>query len=332
MQKGNSNYERIILIVMALAALAGGAWFIYARGNFPQTLALRSITPKTYEGVIPVKSLEEATALAAADNKNWTPPVRNNKPVPLFKAVLLVLKSDQQEQPIDMFLEQPQIRPPMTNEWFRKHNLPMVNGVAAYLIPNIGELDADNDGYSNREEFEKGTNPKDADSHPPFTDRLFLVQRVARNYLVALKSSSPPYQVSVTTPDGKKKGWFVEEGKRFGIGDRFIVEKFEKKMVPDPRIGEKDMSELSIVDTLTKKKITLVKDVAVDLAEYEAKLEFRLKGNREPIDVKKGDPFRISIQPDTTYKVIDIQEDNAVISAVNSTTGNTEKEIIIKKG
>lgn len=331
MQKGNSNYERIILIVMALAALAGGGWFIYAKGNFPQSLALKSITPKSYDGVIPVKNLEEATALAAADNKSWTAPVRNNKPVPLFKAVLLVLKSDQQEQPIDMFLEQPQIRPPMTNEWLRKNNLPMVNGVAAYLIPNIGDLDADNDGYSNREEFEKGTNPKDADSHPPYTDKLFLVQRVARNYLVVLKSSSPPYQVSVTTPDGRKKGWFVDEGKRFGIGDRFLVEKFEKKMVPDSRKGERDMSELSIVDNLTKKKIALVKDVGVDLAEYEAKLEFRLKGNREPIDVKKGDTFRISIQTDTTYKVIDIQEDNAVISPVNS-TGNIGKEIIIKKG
>lgn len=329
MQKANSNYERIILIVMALAALAGGGWFIYARGNFPDSLKIKIIAPKDYEGIIPVKNLEEATALATADNKSWVPPVRNNKPVPLFKAVLLVLKSEQPE-PIDMFLEQPQIRPPMTNEWFRKNNLPMVNGVAAYLIPNIGDLDADNDGYSNREEFEKGTNPKDAENHPPYTDRLFLVQRVARNYLVILKSSSPPYQVSVTTQDGKRRGWFVDEGKRFGVGERFLVEKFAKKMVPDPRIGEKDLSELTIEDNLTKKKFTLVRDVELNLAEYEAKLEFRLKGSREPIDVKKGDTFRISIQNDVTYKVIDIQEDNAVISPINS-DGKLGKEIIIKK-
>jgi hypothetical protein len=294
-------------------------------------LVLKTITPKTYDGNIPVKNLEDATALAMADTKSWTPPMRNNKPVPLFKAVLLVLKSDQPEQPIDMFLEQPQIRSPLTNKWFRENNLPMINGVAAYLIPNICELDADGDGYSNREEFEKGTNPKDADSHPPFTDKLFLVQRIARNYIVVLKSSSPPYQVSITLPDGKRKGWFVEEGKKFGALDRFTVEKFERKMVPDTKSGEKDLSELAIIDNLTKKKITLVKDVEVNLAEYEAKLEFRLHGP-EPIEVKKGDNFRIPTLPDTTYKVIDIQEDNAVISTVNTSNGNTEKEIIIKKG
>ncbi len=220
----------------------------------------------------------------------------------------------------------------MTNDWFRKSNLPPVNGIAAFLIPNIGDLDADGDGYPNREEFEKGTNPKDADRHPPFTDKLFLVQRIARNYIVVLRSSSPPYQVSITTPDGRKRGWFVEEGKRFGVGDRFAVEKFEKKMVPDARTGEKDMSELTITDNLTKKKITLVKDIEANLAEYEAKLEFRLKGRQEQIDVKKGDNFRIPSMPDTTYKVIDIQEDNAVISTVNTINGNTEKEIIIKKG
>lgn len=331
MQKGNSNYERIILIVMALAALTAGGWFIYASQSFSQTLVRNIVTPKAFEPAIPIKDIEAATALAMADTKSWNAPVRNNKPVPLFKSVLLVLKNDQPDQPIDMFLEQPQIRPPMTNKWFRESNLPMVNGMAAYLIPNIGDLDADHDGYSNREEFEKGTNPKDASSHPPFTDKLFLVQRTSKDYLVVLRSSSPPYQVSVTTPDKKRKGWFVELGKRFGIGDRFLVEKFEQKKVPDPRTGEKDVSELVIVDNLTKKTITLVKDVEVNLAEYEARLEFRLN-KPESFDVRKGEPFRIPSLPDTTYKVIDIQEDNAVISIVNPTNGATDKEIIIKKG
>ena len=44
----------------------------------------------------------------------------------------------------------------------------------------------------------------------------------------------------------------------------------------------------------------------------------------------KGDSFRIPSWPDTTYKVIDIQDDSAVISPLNS-SGVPEKEIIIKK-
>lgn len=342
MQKGQSNYEKIALIVAAVLALAGGGWFIYASMGFGSTVERPPLAPRPLSWDVPIKNIEAATSLAASDSKSWNQPVKNNKPVPLFKSVLLISKNDAPEQAIDMFTEDVQIRPPMTNKWLRENNLP-------YLIPNVGDLDADKDGFSNLEEFNGKTNPNDRLRRPPVTDKLFLVQRIEHKYLITLKSSGePPFQVSVTTEDPNnaakviKKGYFTNPGAvdstgksdikatHFGVGDRFEAKKFEKKVVPDPRTGEKDLSELTVYDTVRKNEFVLVKDVETNLADYEAVFESRL-GVLEEIKARKGDTFKIPSQGDTTYKVIDIKEDSAVISPLKS-DGTPEKEIVIKKG
>ncbi len=328
MHKAQGKYESVILITMAILAMVTGAWFIRMTLSFPETLARTKGVEKPFTGDIPVDKVRQAIELARADSKLWSPPIRNNKSVPLFKSVLLLLKFSEPNNTIDMFTETPQIRPPMTNKWLRESNLPKIGDTPAYLIPNVGDLDADSDGFSNREEFEQGTNPTDAKMHPPVTDKLYLVERIAHNHRLILRSSNPPFQVA--TPDDKpRKNWFVNPGDRFGVGGRFIAGKLEKKVVPDPRVGERDVSELQVEDTVRKNNFTLILGVETNIAEYEAAFESRLKV-RESVKAMKGDNFRIPSWPDTTYKVIDIQADSAVISPLNS-SGAPAKEIIIKQ-
>jgi len=337
MQKVQEKYECAILIAMALLAIAVGGWFIRSSLSFPDTLVRKKGVEKAFEGEIPVDRIEQATLRAVSDPLAWNAPIRSNKPVPLFKSVLLLLKYSEPDNIIDMFTETTPIRFPMTNKWLRESNLPKIGDNPAYLIPNVGDLDADDDGFSNKEEFEarhdsegrevNGTNPIDPRSHSPVTDKLFLLERIAHNYRLILRSSSPPFQIA--TPDAKKKNWFKNEGDRFGDGDRFIAGKLEKKVVPDPKVGEKDVSELQVEDTVRKNKFTLIMGTETNLADYEALFESRLK-IREQVKAMKGDNFRIPSSPDTTYKVIDIQEDSAVISPLND-KGEPIKEIIIKK-
>ena len=337
MQKAREKYECVLLIAMALLAVITGGWFIRSTSGFPDTLLRKKGAEKPFEGEIPVDRIEQATSRAVSDPLAWTAPIRSNKPVPLFKSVLLLLKYSEPDNTIDMFTETTQIRPPMTNKWLRESNLPKIGDAAAYLVPNVGDLDADDDGFSNKEEFEarhdaaggdvNGTSPTDPKSHPPVTDKLFLVERIAHNYRLNLRSSSPPFQIG--TPDAKKRNWFINEGDRFGDGGRFIAGKLEKKVVPDPKVGEKDVSEIQIEDTVRKNKFTLAMGTETNLADYEAVFESRLKV-QEQVKAMKGDNFRIPSWPDTTYKVIDIQEDSAVISPLND-KGEPEKEIIIKK-
>lgn len=327
MQKGKSNYERIILAVMAIAAIAVSAWFIMQAKGFSATVETPSFKPGTEVGSPPLANVDKAIAIASSDPKPWNAPVRANKPVFLNKSVLLVQK---EEEIFDLYLDDKPLRAPMTNEFLRKYELD-------YLSPNVGDLDPDNDGFSNKEEFEKGTSPKDPQNHPPITDKLLLVERISHDYKINLRSSSSPYQIA-TPDDRQRKNWFVDPnsvepaGKSFGAGGRFVTTKFEKKVIPDPKTGEKDVSELSVNDTLRKNTIVLVMGTELNLADYEAKFEFRLH-KVLTIKAKKGDSFRIEGYADITYKVVDIQEDSAVIAPLKEGGGyDKDKEILIKKG
>ena len=323
MKKADKHFERILLIVAALLSIALSGWLIFESLAFTKGLEQSPVDHKADFGIIPIDQVDAAIATLTANFKEWKSPTRNNKPVPLNKSVLLVLKDD---LIYDLFLEDKQLRPPMTNEYLRTYNL-------QYLSPNVGDLDPDHDGFSNLEEFQKHTNPMDDQSHPPVTDKLFLVERISHDLFIELKSSGdPPWQVSVTTPDGKKRGTFAEMGKPFPQGsNRFVPIKFEKKSVPDPKLGEKDVSELTVEDAVRKNKIVLVKDVKQNLAEFEAKFEFRLGAISNFNAVKDGALRLPPPYADITYKVIDIQDENAVISPLNK-EGTPGKEIIIKKG
>jgi hypothetical protein len=68
---------------------------------------------------------------------------------------------------------------------------------------------------------------------------------------------------------------------------------------------------LTCLDTATNEEFVLVLGEENNLAEYEAKFEFRL-GKLQTITVKKGEQFQL---PGTgaTYRVIEVEEDSAKI-------------------
>jgi hypothetical protein len=329
MQKKQSNYERVILALMALLALAASGWFIFQSMGFAATLEPKPFNKKNERELPPIEKVDIAIKNIVTPPKMWTSPERANKLVPLNRSVILVLKD---EQIYDLALPEPKLRDPMTNEFIVKHGL-------QYLLPTVANQDPDNDGFTNLEEFVGKTNPKDPGSMPPVTDKLFLVDRISNDYKILLRSSSPPFQVS-TPNEEKRRNWFVDpatpETSSFGgsTGQRFRVEKFEKKTVPDPRLGELDASELTIVELVTNNKIVLVMKKEVNLAVYEAKMEFRLRTPVVPLPpYKEGDQFRIPGFEATTYKILKINEDSVNIAPIGADGAvDAAKPILIKKG
>ncbi len=337
MQNKKSNYERVLLALMALVALGVAGWFIFQTTVFASTLTPKPFSKKNETVPAPIKDVETAISNATTQPKPWEEPDLSGKPVPLNKSVLLVLKD---EQLYDLALADPPIRPPMTNAF-------LVSNQLQYLLPNVGEQDPDNDGFTNLEEFNAKTNPKDPKSLPPVTDKLFMVERISNDYRILLRSSSPPFQIS-TQDEPKKKNWFVDpaamdstgkedvKARSFGglTGERFKAIKFEAKKVPDERLGEADVSELTVEELVTKQQHVLVMKKELNLAVYQVRFEFRLRPPAAKINpLKEGESFRIPGFEDTTYRVLKITEDSATIAVVKPDgTADETKPIIIKKG
>ena len=307
MQNRNGKYEKVLLGIAAVIALGIAGYLVWTSQSFSDRLVRRSGTSKNDPGQPPT-AIVNATIKRLTEKITWVSPIIKGKPVPLNKSVLLVKKGGQL---FDLQLPDPVFRPPMTNAFLVENNLPNI------LSPNVGQLDADSDGFSNLEEFEGKTNPQDPKSHPPFTNKLVLKRRITFDYIIKLNSSSSPYQVQRLTPE-PRKSVFVSADEEFGFDKgvvRFKVLSFEKKSVADARVGEKDVSELKLMDKSTNQEIKLVKGEELNLAEYEAEFEFLL-GERPTRTVKKGDTFQIP-GIGTTYRLLEIEESSAVIQPVD---------------
>jgi hypothetical protein len=308
MNQRKGNYEKKLLVLMALLAMLVAGLLIWQSKTLPDTLVLKKVTPKDELGEIPVQKAEEAIKRLSTVF-DWKAPERNGKPVPLNKSILLVVKDDQL---FDLFVANPQLRPPLTNEFLVANDLPFI------LHVNVGELDPDEDGYSNEEEFLANTKPRDATSKPPATKKLYLKERITNDYILHLKSSTLPVQVQRMAPE-PKKSVFVDPGKDFGFDTgvvRFQALAFEKKVVPDARTGERDVSELKVLDRATSKEFVLIRGEDMNLAEYEAKFEYVLLGNKE-FTVKKGERFQLPGTGDT-YLVLDVLETEATIVKIDA--------------
>src|SRR6187200_22981 len=131
MQKRSSNYERIILGLVAFIAIGIAGWLIYLKMGFADTLKAKTVPQRNEVEPPPVAKVDDAIKRAIEVPKPWVAPVRNNKAVPLNKAVLLAIKG---EEVIDMYLENPLMRPPMSNAFLRENDL-------EWPSPNVGELD-----------------------------------------------------------------------------------------------------------------------------------------------------------------------------------------------
>ena len=318
MANKEAKYDKVLLTLAAIAALGVSGTLYFLKTSFPEKLVQPRTTPKTDFGLIPVEEVSAAIKNLQQPFE-WTAPIRQNKPVPLNKSVTVVMKGGEL---FDMYVENPPLRPPMTNKYLRENEL-------EYLSPNVGDLDPDGDGFTNLEEFNKGTKPNDPKSHPPVTDHLYFKERVQNNYILVLQSSTMPLQVKRTEPLPAGSVFVDAVPKPFGFErntptQRFVAEKFEKK-----EFNQKDVSELTVLDTATNLRVVLPYKEPKNLAEYQVSLEFRDKTVQILKDIKKGENFRLA-NVGSTFKVLEIGEDNATVAELDS-TGKPGKTFVVPK-
>jgi len=331
MQNSQGSYEKIILAVSSLLAIGAAGFLIFESLGFEDGLVLAQGSsrndlnqPDTPAVVSAIETIRKKYA--------WLSPERNGKPVPLNKSVLLVMKGGEL---FDLLLPEPQFRPPMTNVFLTgdRSKSPPETELPGIYSPNVGDLDADEDGFSNLEEFNAKTNPRDASSMPPLTNKLVLRQRISHDYILVLKGGSDgTFQIQRTQPT--KGSVFKPLNEEFGFDKgvvRFKLLEAQQKTIQHPTLGPMEAYVLKVRDLSTNKDFELVQGKETNLAEYEAELEFRWK-KRQPIPgVREGKTFQLP-GLGKTYYIWKLEESKATISPLGDDGKPTPEKVVIQQG
>lgn len=308
MQKSSGNYEKKLLALFSVLAMGLAAYLTVDSQGLADTLVPGAVVPKAELNPPPQTSVEQAQKVLN-ETVVWSAPKLKGKEVPLNKSVFLLQKGD---EIFDLQVPQPQLRPPMSNEFILKYRLPN------FESPNVGQLDPDEDGFSNEEEFTQKTHPLDKTSHPPLTQKLAFKQRIVHDYVVKLNSNSAPFQVQRVKPEPKASK-FVQLQDEFafekGAKARFKALEFVNKTAKDPKTGvDTDASELKVRDLESGKEFTLIKGKETNLATYEVEFELRIGGGTVLKAADQG-VFQIpGVAGD--FKVLSIGEQDAKIVPV----------------
>jgi len=302
----SKEWEKVILVVVALIALFFAQAYIRQSAAYGSKFEIKSVVPSNElpkiekETVVAMKNLVKEKSL-------WMPPEKGNppRPIPLFNSITIVEIGGEL---IDMSKEKPLVRPPVSNQWLLKNELD-------FLSSNVLEQDPDGDGFTSLEEWRAKTSPRDPAAHPPFADKLVLMARRQKNYVLefAAQPDSERFQIIRHPSSGQKRGTFIMRKGETSPDKRFRIDGYEKKEAVS-RLGIRvDASELSITYLSDGRSVKLVRRVKEVIPTYYGQFKLLL-GPSETLTIKKGGSFRLPIDPETEYKLIDIDPEKAVIS------------------
>jgi hypothetical protein len=237
----------------------------------------------------------------------------------LFKSHKYLLVDGKLVQPIGGAA----IHDPITNEWLIKHELDLLSNI-------VKDEDPDKDGFSNLDEYlgvdrsaangdADSTDPREAKSHPPYHTKLFVKEYIRVRFRILFnaydgdpqKPESMSFQIN--TLDLRGSTMFLSLGDMV-TNTKFKLDSFAYKTSKNPSTDvEEDVSELTLLNTETNEKITLVVTRATDSPDSFALFQYRWPQPAQDIRVKKNGEFVLKPNVTERYKLIDIKETEAVI-------------------
>lgn len=318
------SWDKLLLIVVAILVIGLGGLFITKALSFKNQFDMESARPKDEMPETRTGQTDIATNYVKRAT-NWVLPGKGTppKPLPLFVSIPIVEMDGRTINLGDPNAEM--IRPPVANKWLLDNQLDFLN-------KSVLNQDPDGDGYTNLEEWNGKTDPKSAESHPPYADKLVLAQRRSQVYraLFAAKPDDQRYQIqrlpSAKWP--KRENFYVMMG---GTTDdqQLRLDSFEQKQATNNIGITVDASVLSVTFLPTGTKHQLVRKVVEEIPTYYGELEFLLEPGKT-FFVKEGDTFPIARDPNTKYRLVKVTEDLATIS-YETGPGQTETVEIKKK-
>ncbi len=316
-------WDKLILLVAGLAVIGVSALFSIRALGFSENFGLTETVPKN-----DLPETEEPRARIAQSfverTQAWSNPLKGEpeKALPLFVSVPIVEAggklydmSDPNEDPL---------RPPVTNAWLMAHNLD-------YLNSGVLSQDPDQDGFDSLAEWEAKTNPIDPKSHPPYAEKLIFASRQQEVYTLrfAAKPDAERFQINrmPTTKWPRSQNFYLKVGETSEDG-QFRVEGYEEKRARNSSGIEVDASVIKILYLPKDEPHELVRNVDTPIPTYYAEMKFELDPEFRQF-VKEGDAFNLTIDPDTRYRVVKVEEDS--VEVTYQTGAEPEQTIQIPK-
>ncbi len=309
----SNKWDKVILLVVALIAIGLSVKFVLDSLAYGDRFQTSTVAQDDTFPEMASERVQQCTLLVAQNTEWKLPslgPEGGEKQIPLFKSVPIVTVSGQLIDMLDPNARP--LRPPVTNAWLMEYNLD-------FLKSSVLDDDNDDDGFRNLEEWEAKTDPTDKASHPSFANKLELVSRRQQNYVAefAAKPDAERYQI-IRYPSSlfNSRDTFILAIGEISSDEQLRVDSYVEKEEKDGAGITRDSSELSVTykpNTPDAEQHVLKKGNKTVIPTYFAQFRFLLdKG--EDIYVKEGATFKLSLDPETEYKLVDIEEDKAVIS------------------
>jgi hypothetical protein len=306
-----SSYDRVLLVLAGALMLAAALYAVLGFNSLPTDYPMPATiaTGAAHESSSKVLQLRaEADKLSSPSSATWAADERS-----LFVSRIYLLGDDKL---IDILDSDVQLSPGIPNAWIIQHQLD-------YTDPRLAAQDPDADGFTNLEEFGAGTNPRDAASKPPLWSKLrvksfekipFRIKFMGAPSHRSGEPFEPETEFSINTLDYSSPTQFLRLGGKIA-GTELQIVKAESKTATNAVGTVVDVSELTVKDSSTGDEIVLVTDQEVDSPYSYALLANNITG--EEIRVEKGKSFPLGPEG-TSYKLIDVTEQGALISPVDS--------------
>ena len=192
--------------------------------------------------------------------------------------------------------------------WFKKYNLDLTD-------PKMLDADADADGFSNRDEFLADSNPLDPNSRPGIHKTIRLKEYSEVKLPIILRSVDGDTAQIERLDEGGGKMEKVKAGQTVR-GSSLKVTKVEGRIDTDKHGDRVDLSQVVLDDPGSKERLVLVKDLPVKTSATSATLIS--PDGKTTLKVKEGQTFTWPGETGTTYKVVDLREDQVIVKQIET--------------
>lgn len=320
------NYEKVIIGVgVGLAVVAGAFAYMQNSSLADKYVPTTSVPDKN----TPMKGIEETTALIefiTADHAIHRPAI-GKQHFDIFVGPNLVNRKGETTA-IDIYNSAP-IHGDIPNTWFLENGL-----FEDFVMSNALELDNDNDGFTNLEEYQAGTLPNSASSIPDLSSKLSLADIKLTGYSLAYSSEADPIEFRAELNGNVLWKKEIKVGDVFG--EKPDVDRFELTKI-EPRVIKESETKVAFVTDLKSGKNEQVYEIpygkrnAQMIIDKSATLNISAGSKPGDFRVEEGKSFTIPGDASKTTFLVQSIDNKGKTITIKPTKGEKAMTLPLKK-